>query len=557
MNFKMKTRILVLAAAASCCLSCVETNTTVGGSFVPVSETYTFHTVEIPLEGLSMQMADNLSGYSNARMTLGAIREPEYGLTTRGSAVTLVPLFVDELDLGKDPVFQRFHFSAALDTTCVRDAAQAGILQNVRVYELSAPVDPGTDYDCNKPVAHGAQRISKSIPLANGSDSLSFDFTAEFGKRFLSITKEDLKDMEEYLKKFPGIYMETDVPDAEGGRINMFNVQLGFDKNSGSLTGNFATLNFSAEFDGVRKDTALLFYYGATDFYDLDSLFEAYTGTFPQYALNFTGQETRERAGAAGDKIWIEGGGGLKPVLSARSLKHQVEQAIAQAGGDPKEAVINKASLVFPFDLPQEVEELNSWPYRLSPTCRFVTENEEDNTTVTTYMGLTDASSSDENQGDVDRSHLCYSPDITYHMQEILKIDEAATDKRQTKNLMAGNYDIWLLVNAKEKETKVSSTSKEQQEMLNYLAYSSYYNGMYGGYGGYGGGYGYGGYGSYYNNYLTYAMMAQQASQSYTSTTTSIKLDVDRFYCAALRGPEADTQVPTLRLTFALPNKEE
>ena len=172
-------------------------------------------------------------------------------------------------------------------------------------------------------------------------------------------------------------------------------------------------------------------------------------------------------------------------------------------------------------------------------------------------MGLTASSSSDENQGDVDRSLIRYAPDITYHMQEILRIDESATDKTNTKNLLAGNYDIWLLVMAKETETTVTSASKEQQEMMRYLAYSSYYNGMYGGYGGYGG-YGYGsGYGSYYNNYLTYAMLAQQYSQCYTSTSTSVKLDIDRYYRASLRGPEAEgDRVPTLRLTFALPNKE-
>ena len=69
MNFKMKTRFLVLAAASLCCLSCVETNSRLGGGLVPVTETYTFHTVEVPLEGISMQMADNLSGYSNTRLT--------------------------------------------------------------------------------------------------------------------------------------------------------------------------------------------------------------------------------------------------------------------------------------------------------------------------------------------------------------------------------------------------------------------------------------------------------------------------------------------------------
>ena len=92
------------------------------------------------------------------------------------------------------------------------------------------------------------------------------------------------------------------------------------------------------------------------------------------------------------------------------------------------------------------IEDLDGWPYRLSPTCRFVYE---DGTTA--YMGLTDAGSSSENQGDVDRALLCYAPDVTFHMQELLKIDESESDKARTKNLLAGNYDIWLLVNAKEK----------------------------------------------------------------------------------------------------------
>ena len=260
----------------------------------------------------------------------------------------------------------------------------------------------------------------------------------------------------------------------------------------------------------------------------------------------------------ATDKIQVEGGGGLKPVISALTLKHQVEKAISALGGNPKEAIINKASLIFPFEFPEDFEEMEFWPYRLSPTCR-ITYGEED-AEHTSFMGLTDASSSNENQGDLDRSLLRYAPDITYHMQEILKIDESQTDKTGTKYLLKGNYDIWLLVMAQEIISSVSTTSQETQEMLNYLAYSSYYNSMYGGYGGYGyGGYGYGGYGgygSYYSNYLNYAMMAQMASQSQTTYSTQVKLDKDRFYRATLNGPAANGDVPTLKLTFALPNEE-
>lgn len=555
MNFKMKKRFLAWGAALLCCISCIDANTTLGGSFVPAAETYTFYTAEFPLEGLSMQMTDNMSGYSDSRITIGAIRDPEYGLTTRASAFTLVPLYLGDFEMGKNPVFQSFHFAVARDTLSVAKTDQQNILQKVRVYELASALDPEKDYDSNKAVAHLDKTISRGTPVYGGTDSLSFNFTEEFGKKYLKITPDDIKDMKTYLSKFPGIYIEVDEPDGEGGRINMLDLQMGYDKQNKTVTGNIATLFYSAEFNGVRKDTTLSFYFGAPDFFDLDSLFKAYgvngnTGTFPQYALNLTGQETRDRAGDAQDKVWIEGGGGLKPVISARTLKRQVEEAIAAVGGNPRDAVINKASLVFPFEFPENYEDMVYWPYRLSPTCRVVSDS------GTSFMGLSDSGSSSENQGDIDRSLLVYAPDITFHMQEILKVDESQPDKASTKYLMAGNYDIWLLIMAKERVVNVSATSEETQQMLDYYAYNSYYNdGMYGGYGGYGYG-GYGGYGYGYNNYYTYAMWAQQARQVQTSTSQSIKMDRDRFYCAALNGPEAPEKVPVMKLTFAIPNEE-
>lgn len=549
MNFKMKFHIPALAAALFCCLACVETNSMLGGSFVPATETYSFYTAEFPLDSIYVKMADQLSGYSDSRITFGAIREDEFGLTTRASAVTLIPLFdkTKTFSIGNNPKFLSFHFAAALDTLSVLDASQENILQNVRVYELTEALDPAEDGDCNSTVEHGDKLITKGLPVYNGSDSLSFDFSEEFGKKFLTLTSDDLSSMKKYLAKFPGIYLETDIPDGNSGRINMMDVQLTYDPDYTAILGNYATLYYSAEFGGVRKDTSLTFYYGAADLYDLDSLFKSYNGTFPQYALNLTGQQTRGRTGAAEDEIWIEGGGGLKPVISARRLKKQVEEAISKVG-NPKDAVINKATLVFPFDFPDDFEEMDYWPYRLSPTCRIETDD------YTTYMGLTDASSADEDQGDVDRSLLCYSPDITYHMQEILKIDESKTDNTRTKYLLSGNYDIWLLVMAREEKITVNTASQETKDMLNYMMYSSYYNSMYGGYGGYGG-YGYGGYGNSYNNYLNYAMMAQMYSQSTTSVSYEVKLDIDRFYRATLHGPKSAGSVPMVKLTFALPDE--
>ena len=546
MSFKMKTlNILAGVASAVCCLSCVESNYKVGGDLVPVGQTYTFYTVEAPLTDVYVRMADSLSGFSSSRITIGAVRDSEYGLTTRGSVVSLIPLVDGEMDFGTNPEFKSFHFSAAKDTVSVASADQASILQTIKVYELSRAVETTKDYDCNTPFPHGSKTITRGTPVFNGEDSLSFYFSDEFGKKYMDITADDLKDINTYLKKFPGIYIETAEPQGEGGRIDMFDLQLDYDSDYGYIEGNYAKLSFSAEYNGERKDSSFLFYYGADKFYDLDSLFSSTSsGEYPQYALNLTSQETGDRVGYATDKISIEGGGGLKPVISAAQLKKIAEEAIASKGGDPKKAVINKASLVFPFEAPARIEDLDEWPDVLSPTCRIKQDE------ITRFMGLTDSGSSYEDQGDINRSILEYSPDITFHLQELIKIDPDDASDTKIEKLNKGYYDIWLLIMADEVITTTTSGSSDLSEMYQYLAYQSYYNDMYGGYGSYGG------YSNYYSNYYNYAMMAAYASQSTTTSSISTQLDKDRFYKATLNGPSAaNGRVPRFEITFAIPNE--
>ena len=548
----MKLRMLSIAAALVCCISCVEKNPTLGMDTIPVDQLFDIYTIEIPLEKIELKMADSLSGFSSTRATMGSVRDSEYGLSKKGCAITLVPVFDKEegIDFGKDPVFKGFHFSIAKDTISSIDPRYDRILQTVNVYELEAPIKPSKDFDINKAVKHGTKRITKTTPVYNGGDSLSFEFSAEFGKRFLGLTKEELSDFSKYSEKFPGIYIETEDPIGEGGRFNLFKLQLDYDSEYQYINGNYADLKFNAEYDGVRKDTLIHFYYSPTDFYDLDSLLtNSSTGKFPQYCLNVASHETRPKAGVAGDIIPIEGGGGLKPVVSASYLREIVSEAILSKGGNPRSTVINKASLVFPFEFPDDYKEVdNLWPDILSPTCRVIAD------TTTSFMGLTDSSSSDENQGDINRSVWQYAPDITYHMQELIKIDEAKGGDK-VERLKNGSYDIWLLIMANETVTSTTNSNSEMSDYYKYLAYQSYYNSMYGGgYGGYGYG-GYGGYGSYYSNYYSYMMMAQYASGSSTSTSVQAMLDKDRFYKANLNGPLHSGKKPTLKLTFSVPKQ--
>ena len=118
----MKISFPAIAAALFCCLSCVEINPELGGNLIPADQTYNVYPVEaaLPAGSLKMMPSDSLSGYSQRRITIGAIRDDVYGLTTRTASFTLVPA-LDSLDFGNVAAakVRRFHFSAAFDTVSV------------------------------------------------------------------------------------------------------------------------------------------------------------------------------------------------------------------------------------------------------------------------------------------------------------------------------------------------------------------------------------------------------------------------------------------------------
>lgn len=514
---------------------------------VPVSHTYKVISPDAVPMNVKMLYADSLSGFSSTRITLGAIRKSdELGLTTRSSCISLVPM-EKNMDWGTNPELRQFHFTASPDSVSVSDKSQNSILQSVFVYELNSRIDPGKSFSCNEDVAHGTKRISSGIPVINGTDSLSFDFSPEFAQKYMGITADDVASLSTYLEKYPGIYLTTDAPMGEGGRINIFGLQLGY--SDGYLTGSFAELKFRSTFTengkSVRKDSSYYFWFSPTRFCDMDSLFNASgTGSFPQYCLNLTGHDAVSRAleGDAADYVYVEGGGGLKPVISGKFLRDTVRAIIAAGGDDPSKAIINRATLILPFEASDpKFELMYKVPDILSPTCRFR------NDTTATFLGLTDSSDQYEDQGNINRSRMVYSPDITYHVQELLKMED------DNERLQDGSYDIWLLIMHNETVTTTTGGNDEMSDYYNYLAYQSYMSSMYSGYGGYNSY----GYGDYYTNYYNYAMMAQYYSSASTSVSTNAQLDRDRYYYVRLCGPSYPdaSRRPMFKFSYSIPNK--
>ena len=564
-------KALLLAALPFALASCIKTSMEIGKDLIDLSLLYDTYTVEFPIEDIRLRRADDLSGFSDTRIAIGAIRDDTFGLTTRSSAFSLVPA-MDTLDIGTDPEFVRFSVHFEADTISVATAGQEHIFQNFFVYALTDTLS-SKESGTNRDIPHGTEIVTRGIPVYDGKDSLSFEFTAAYGQKYVDVLKRlgpVLKDRsegatidkyKEYITAVPGIYIESDLPKGIGGRINLFNLSvLSVSSSYYYRNENYGKLTVRSTYDGVRRDTSFIFVPGEPTFYDEASYLEN-NQKFYQYAFNRTGHEAPE--GVAVEEIRIEGGGGLKPVIPAAQLREKVVAAIVARGGDPSKTVVNKASLILPYEAPEDETVIDLFPSMISPTIR-----KTDTDRTVNFAGLTDASASSENQGDLDRANRVYAPDITYHMQQML----LRTDL-DTKD----DADIWFLT--VHSETTANATGNAQQEAeYQQMLYAMYYNNLYGGYGygGYGGygygygSYGYGGYGGYggYSNYYNMMMMSSLlSSMNQTTYSTTQELDKDRYYRAILNGPAATAtnpescplllpgarRVPTFRVTFSVP----
>ena len=532
--------------------SCINKDENLGRDYLADNQKYDIYSAEFDIEDIELSYPDSLSAYSLYKLSFGAIKDETFGLSTRACAFTLVPVN-KSLDFGKEGtrVFKKFHFSAVYDSVSCSNPAQASILQNVNVYELEKPINFNAAYP---DIQKGSVRITDGIPVYNGKDSLSFNFSKAFGEKYMTIQPSDLDAIKAYTKKFPGIYISTDKPLENGGRINMF--RLPIDVSNSYIYGSVATLYFKAEYEGKGVvDTSFIFYLGPLSRYDMSGTKSTTVANHPQIAYNMATTESAPIEGKATDKIYFEGGRGVKPVIKAASIRQKALEIISKHG-NPETIVINKASLILPFDFPANYTEMDYFPKAMSPTTRIV--KEKDGKKKITFAGISDSSVKDENQGNINRSLCNYAPDMTHHFQEIIKQKDASKIE---------NYDIWLLAMAEETVSNRSAASQSGlSDFERSMMYQNYYNNMYngygygGGYGGYGYGYGggYGGYGGY--NYFNYMYLSQMyaSRQKASPTKKQTMMDPHRFYRAVLNGPQAGAgaKKPKMKIVYSVPKAE-
>jgi hypothetical protein len=103
---------------------------------------------------------------------------------------------------------------------------QERIIQNVYVSALKTPLDSTILYTgdfMNQEVTDKflnlSDRITEGVPVYDGGDSLSFEFSKEYAerviegiKRFQALESPHNDSLDFYLKEVPGIYITTDTP---------------------------------------------------------------------------------------------------------------------------------------------------------------------------------------------------------------------------------------------------------------------------------------------------------------------------------------------------------
>lgn len=554
--FRDIRRLIFAVAVFVGAVSCVDENKLLGSGIVPRMETFITRSASVPISEVFLSTVDSLSGYNQYRMVIGSITDDTFGTVRHGSCISLVPIS-DTVRWGHNVRVRYFHFATNLDTISYLGAENASIIQHLRVYPMTRPLDDNLLYSCqlSRKDFESQPIISKGTPTYNGGDTLSFDFTDEFARSYIpadalsgdnDVVKIYTADsIDVYKKEHKGFFICTDDNYGAGGRVSMFHLPMQFD-NNGYVIGNYAALHITADY-GTRKDvdTTILFCFTPTAFNDQGEYY-AFNTCETEY---IPGKEYGEPikiygkdAFKATDRMHVEGGVGFKPFIRASHLRKIVVDSVIDTlrkyGYDTvdfktqfEHIIINKATLSIFYDVPSDYDRLNYYPQVMNPTLRI--NNEKKDTVV--YGSLTDASITSENQGAVDRYNCCYKPDITHHLQKILSSSEPDDSKEMTQ------MDIWFLILANE-TVPVKSSSSSDADYYYQMAYLNYYNSLMNG----------GGMNTYSNYYNYYMMQSYYDSMSNGDQTATVQLlDTDRYYNAVLRGPKAGERAPKLEIVYS------
>ena len=387
-----------LAAMAT---SCIDVDKTLGVNNIPDDQALKLQTATLRLP-LQTKMLDSLQSLNTSAAIVGAIRTPEFGLTTHSFATNFYHYSTKSVNLGKDRKIKHVYLTFMTSSTTTMDESQVGLPQNIHVYQMNRVVDTTYKYNCDlKDSDYIHTPIDTNGTIFTAGDTLRIWLRNSFGQKILSATQKELDSASLFMDRFKALLFTCDAPEdgTNGGRINVF-----------STTGAYIYLTFNFQptwKEGLaRKDTTIVLPIADNT-----------------YTINFSTYETKPlESSVPQEYLYVEGIGGIKAYVNPLDMKDTIDKWISKNGYDPKKLVICKATYKLPFVTDNStVDFINRYfPATLYPHCK-----EKDTSSYYYYAPLEDVYSIGNDAGTVNRSLSCYMGDISSTIQKLCNNDRA------------------------------------------------------------------------------------------------------------------------------------
>ncbi len=497
---------LVLLLSVFVFPSCIATNYTLGDALVPTSNNLYVETASIDLK-IGMKSSADIQS-SSYFYVVGSVASEQFGLTTVDLAATVTPSDTG-IKFGTDPRLVDAYIFLELDDTDTFTPGQENITQNLYVYPMARAMD-STMVTCSsvsdKDYIH--EPIGKA--LLTSRDTVIVPLDMDWARKLMSSTKAELDSMPLFIKNHYGVYLTTDTPieGTIGGRLNNF------------VTANVILKVNSVNKQNLRRDTTITFNIGSI-----------YNGVSTQ-VFKHSSKALEIGPDNNAEVLYYEGLAGIKPFIDAEVLRNSIEDWADENDIDMDKIIITRATFELPFEFPDDYRTVdNYYPQGLYPAV-YSADSTDD---IKRYTLLGSIYDDTYNKGDINRSLLCYRPDVTYYIHSIITKDEIIEED-----------NIWLIAPFEYVEKSSSSMS---DSYYNPYMYNSYYN-PYSYYGGYGY-YGYNSYNNYYNNMYYYQSLYNMAN---TTSTTYYYVDYMNYAIGQINGNGAKRH-PKLNLTYVVLDK--
>lgn len=419
--------VLLPAIIAVSAISCVENDRSLGNDLLPGESQIkvgvkTFS--NLPITNMS---SDSVQAANNLNMLIGTLSDPLYGTVTCNTASAIQP-YSDSTDFGDSPELISAYLNLSIDSTYYIDDNQEGIHQRIRIYKLTSPLGNETGY-CNSmsPEYYDKTPVTVGDPVIYGEGEIKIELRNEFAQELLNTTPEEFRDHELFSRRIHGLYMEVDPPlnSTEGGRLNCL------DMGNSNIVLNYTLKDPDRNITSV--DTTESFAFG-------------YRSTFNYFTTSSAHLENEN----PGKELYLEGLSGIKPHIKASGLKAMIEDWIHAESLEGYTMVISRAELKFPYEKPEDYGKFDIE----HPEAIFAFTRIRSTDTVDYYSPLPEVYSN-SNIGNINRSIMEYSMDITSYLQDIMLTDMSELDS---------SHDLWIAP----LKYKVNILDEKQYEFDNY-----------------------------------------------------------------------------------------